>query len=166
MDWFLYDSDLRYERVEEKLRLDLSIRVATLSGVLEIASNFRNFAKQSGKCQENWWIFSNIRNMSAIFSNVLSGDYHIPCFSDQCKKRVQCKGKASNILQTLIIRIGHYRIAVAYYIYIFPLYIINFVHCLFSTRVWKVCGTYYFVVRYAMQKSGVNNNQIDFSFNV
>ena len=53
MDWFLYDSDLRYERVEEKLRLDLSIRVATLSGVLEIVSNFRNFAKQSGKCQEN-----------------------------------------------------------------------------------------------------------------
>ena len=66
--------------------------------------------------------------MSAIFSNVLSGDYHIPCFSDQCKKRVQCKGKASNILQTLIIRIGHCRIAVAYYIYILPLYIINFVH--------------------------------------
>ena len=73
--------------------------------------------------------------MSAILSNVLSGDYHIPCFSDQCKKRVQCKGKASNILQTLIIRIGHCRIAVACYIYIFPLYIINFVHCLFSTRV-------------------------------
>ena len=53
MDWFLYNRDLCHESVKEKLRLDHSVRVVTLSRMSDIVSNLRNFAKQSGKCQEN-----------------------------------------------------------------------------------------------------------------
>ena len=56
--------------------------VATLSEVSGIVRNLRNVAKKSGNCQENCWVFSDIRKMSGIFYDISSRD--IPCFKVFC----------------------------------------------------------------------------------
>ena len=62
-----------------------------MSGISGIAKNLRNFAKKSGKYQENWWIFRIVRKMSGIFYDVLSRDIPISyVFTVQCEKRVEC----------------------------------------------------------------------------
>lgn len=54
-------------------------------------------------------------------------------------------------------------------IYIFYMHEINFVHCLFITRLWQnflhlPCLFILFVVIYSNAKSDINNNETDYSF--
>ena len=80
------------EQVLKSFTCSSNSRVATLPGMLEIVRNFRNFARKSGKCQENWLILSNVRKMSEIFYDVLSGG--IPYFMFSClmwKKELNVK---------------------------------------------------------------------------
>ena len=101
------------------------LRVATLagvSGVLWIVRNLRNFAKRSGKCPENWWVFSNVRKLSVIFYEVLSG--YTPWFLFFCSMwRVEFKIKAEKILYILIIRVSVQLLLCIKYI--FFLYVYN-----------------------------------------
>ena len=56
--------------------------VATLSEVSGIVRNLRNVAKKSGNCQENCWVFSDIRKIPGIFYDISSRV--IPCFKVFC----------------------------------------------------------------------------------
>ena len=66
-----------------------SNRVVSLLGMSVIVTNSRNFVKKSGKCQENWWIFSNVR-ISRI-------SYHVQALAYGMRLHVHASTHAWNI---------------------------------------------------------------------
>ena len=120
-------------------------RVATLSGMLGIVRNLRNFAKKSGKCQENCWVFSNVRKVLGIFMICHVEIFHVLFFFCSMQE------KELNVKMNL----KH----LTYFNHIY-----NFFHCLLSTRVWKIFCTnhvyFFFFVRQGDAKVDINNSQM------
>lgn len=86
--------------------------IVTLSGMSGIVKNLKDFTKNSGKCQESCWVFSNIRKMSGILYDTLSGDIpYFMFFRSMLKK--------SWIYNKCLKHFAYFQIRFAYHIYIF-----------------------------------------------